>query len=31
VLRLGWVTLAGVVRRGDVWERTPRAAERRAA
>ena len=31
VLRLGWVTLAGVVRRSGVWERTPRAAERRAA
>lgn len=30
VMRLGWVTLAGVVRRNDVWERTPRAAERRA-
>ncbi len=31
VLRLGWVTLAGVVRRTDVWERTTRAAERKAA
>ena len=31
VLRLGCVTLAGVVRQTGVWERTPRAAERRAA
>jgi cellulose synthase/poly-beta-1,6-N-acetylglucosamine synthase-like glycosyltransferase len=31
VLRLGWVTLAGLVRRSGVWERTTRAAERRAA
>lgn len=31
VARLGWVTLAGVVRRSDVWERTTRAAERPAA
>jgi cellulose synthase/poly-beta-1,6-N-acetylglucosamine synthase-like glycosyltransferase len=31
VVRLGWVTLAGVVRRNGVWERTARAAERRAA
>lgn len=31
VARLGWVTLAGVARKGDVWERTTRAAERRAA
>jgi cellulose synthase/poly-beta-1,6-N-acetylglucosamine synthase-like glycosyltransferase len=28
VLRLGGVTLAGLVRRGGPWERTPRAAER---
>ncbi len=31
VLQLGWVTLAGLVRRNGVWERTTRAAERRAA
>jgi cellulose synthase/poly-beta-1,6-N-acetylglucosamine synthase-like glycosyltransferase len=31
VLRLVWVTLAGVVRRPGAWERTTRAAERRAA
>jgi cellulose synthase/poly-beta-1,6-N-acetylglucosamine synthase-like glycosyltransferase len=31
VLRLGCVTLAGLVRRPGVWERTTRAAERRAA
>ena len=31
VLRLGWVTLAGVVRRPGAWERTTRAAERKAA
>ena len=31
VVRLGWVTLAGAVCRGGVWERTRRAAERRAA
>lgn len=31
VARLGWVTLAGVVRRNGAWERTTRAAERRAA
>lgn len=29
--RLGWVTLAGVARRSEVWERTTRAAERHAA
>jgi cellulose synthase/poly-beta-1,6-N-acetylglucosamine synthase-like glycosyltransferase len=28
VLRLGWVMLAGLVRRPGVWERTTRAAER---
>ena len=31
VVRLGWVTLAGVVCRSGVWEGTARAAERRAA
>ena len=31
VSRLGWVTLAGLVRTGGAWERTARAAERRPA
>jgi cellulose synthase/poly-beta-1,6-N-acetylglucosamine synthase-like glycosyltransferase len=31
VMRLGWVTLAGAVRRNEVWERTTRAAERKVA
>ncbi len=30
VLRLGWVTLAGLVRRAPPWERTTRAAKRAA-
>jgi cellulose synthase/poly-beta-1,6-N-acetylglucosamine synthase-like glycosyltransferase len=30
VLRLGWVTLAGVVRRAPAWERTTRAGKRAA-